>query len=80
MKINLEAVYSPLDPPYEKCPYCGNEEYMTYHHCSGDLVCYSRFDHKTTDNTEMYEGLDYTYRRKFAYCAECKKKIFRIKE
>ncbi|WP_162944228.1 hypothetical protein [Paenibacillus aceti] len=61
----------------KECPHCGGGSYYQKYQVSGPSRAYSNFDGTEAENGEMYEGL--TYRGgKYAYCAGCHKRLFRV--
>ncbi|RSU11623.1 hypothetical protein CBF29_07860 [Vagococcus elongatus] len=62
-----------------KCPHCGSEEYYVKTRIYGKCDHYRRFDGKETDNSGMHDNLTYVDGT-IAYCAECKKRLFRLEE
>lgn len=78
-KIDLKTVYPLENPPFKKCPYCGNEEFYIKQYVHGNVNYHCRFDGKEGENGELHEPLSYTDIGKFAYCSECQKKIFKYR-
>lgn len=76
-KVDLKIVYPLENPPFEKCPYCGCEEFYINQRAQGNLEYHYRFDGDEADNGELHEPLSYTNIGKFAYCSECSKRLFR---
>ena len=62
------------------CPYCGSEEYYIKQSFKGVCEYNMRFDGKEADNTTMYENSDWKNRSKYAWCAKCHKKLFKLEE
>lgn len=79
-KIDLKIVYSQENPPIEKCPYCGSREFYIKQQVSGTVEYRYRFDGEEGENGELHEPLSYTDIGKFAYCTECRKKLFRFRK
>lgn len=79
-KIDLKTVQDVGSPDIAECPYCGCEEFYVRVRYSGEGAYRYRFDGGDTHNEDMYDCLRYTTIGKFAYCCDCEKKIFRIKE
>lgn len=78
-KVDLKIVYPLRKPPVEKCPYCGNEEFYINQQASGNVQYHFRFDGEEGENGELHEPLRYTDIGKFAYCTECRKRLFRYR-
>lgn len=64
----------------DKCPHCGSDTYYTKHYVSGTSHYYKRFDGEETDNTDMYGNLKHTLQSKYAWCADCEKRLFKVDE
>ncbi|MFQ7583792.1 MAG: hypothetical protein ACLRMW_06390 [[Clostridium] symbiosum] len=79
-KVDLKIVHELEKPPFEKCPYCGSEEFYINQYVSGYVEYHYRFDGDNGENGELHEPLKYADKGKFAYCAECRKKIFRYRK
>ena len=79
-KVDLTKVHSIDEPDIEKCPYCGNDEYYMRVRYSGEGIYRYRFDGEAAGNEDMYDCLRDKPIGKFAYCCNCDKRIFRIKE
>lgn len=78
-KVDLKTVYSLAKPPVEKCPYCGSEEFCINQRVSGYVEYHYRFDGDEGENGELHEPLNYTDTGKFAYCTDCRKRLFRYR-
>lgn len=78
-KVDLKIVYPLENPPIEKCPYCGGEEFCIIQRVSGTVEYHYRFDGEEGENGELHEPLNYTDIRKFAYCPSCRKRLFRYR-
>ena len=66
--------------PIDRCPYCGSDaEYYTKDYVCGSTRCYQRFDGGEADNTGLYDLLR-NRQGKYAYCANCDSRLFRINE
>ena len=62
----------------EQCPYCGNnEEYYVKERYSGTCDYKHRFDGVEADNRGLYDHANHKS-GKYAYCAACNKRIFKI--
>lgn len=79
-KPDLTVVKGIEEPDMSECPYCGNDEYYIKLRYSGKGICRYRFDGEEADNEDLYDNVGDTLIGKFAYCAGCDKKIFRVKE
>ncbi len=80
MKADLKTIQDLYNPDIKECPYCGNDEFYYKQHMVGDGLMFCRYDGKETENGDMHEGLRYTPKGKFAYCTECKKRVFRFRK
>lgn len=78
-KVDIKMVYSIENPPLNKCPYCGSEEFYINQSVSGKVEYHYRFDGEVAENGELHEPLNYTDIGKFAYCSCCRKRLFRYK-
>lgn len=79
VKVDLKTVYDLENPPFQRCPYCGCEEFYTDEYISGRTRYYQRFDGDEADNGSMYEGTVTRPIGVYAYCAECEKRLFRYR-
>lgn len=80
MKVDLKTVQDTDNPIIKKCPYCGCETFYTNHAIKGKIRTFARYDGEEAANNEMYDGIDHILLGKFAYCADCNKKVFRFKK
>lgn len=78
-KPDLTTVQDITGPNMTECPYCGNDEYYVNYRYSGTGAYRYRFDREEAENGDMYDCLKDTVVGKFAYCCNCDKRIFRIK-
>lgn len=62
------------------CPYCGGETYYIKQRYSGCGNYYFNFDGTDTDNSEFYENSDYKLTSKYAWCADCDKRLFKLED
>lgn len=61
------------------CPKCqSNEGYYVKQSVKGKIIFRQNFDGSEADNGDMYDHLEHTYISKYAFCLNCKEKIFRI--
>lgn len=79
-KVDLSTVQDERNPKITECPYCGHDEYYVNYRYSGVGAYRHRFDGKEAENGDMYDCLKDTVVGKFAYCCNCNKRIFRIKD
>lgn len=62
-----------------ECPHCGsNEGYYEKNRVSGEVVIYYNFDGSAADNSDMYDYLSYKPKSKYAFCAACNKRLFKL--
>lgn len=80
MKADLKMVQNLYNPKIKECPYCGEDTFYYKQHMSGTGNMFVRFDGDETENGDMHEALNYTPMGKFAYCANCKKKVLRFRK
>lgn len=80
VKVDLKTVYDLENPPFQRCPYCGCEEFYTDESISGRTRYYRRYDGDEADNGSMYEGATTRPIGIYAYCAECEKRVFRYRD
>lgn len=64
------------------CPYCGNEEFYIKQSYKGTCEYNMRFDmdNRDVENGEMYDSAGYKTIGKYAYCNNCRKRLFPISE
>lgn len=63
------------------CPKCGNDtEFYTKERYKGTCKVYFRYDGALTNNSEMYDYAEHSYRSKFVFCAECDARVSKIEE
>ena len=79
-KADLKTVQELCEPAIKECPYCGYDEFYYNQHMVGDGYVYCRYDGKETSNYDMHESLRYTVQGKFAYCSNCRKRVFRFRK
>lgn len=66
--------------PVDRCPYCGSDYgYYTKQQAHGPVRYNYEFDGSESDNGEMYNCLSYTG-GKYAYCAHCDKRLFKMED
>ena len=78
-KVDLKIVYPIENPPVKKCPYCGGGEFYINQRARGNIEYHYRFDGNEGENGELHEPLNYTDIGKFAYCTDCRKRLFRYR-
>lgn len=64
------------------CPYCGNSEFFIKQRYSGQCEYNMRFDMNNGDveNGEMYTYASFKTVGKYAYCNNCRKRLFPVSE
>lgn len=62
------------------CPYCGSEIYYIKQSFKGVCEYFMRFDGETADNESMYDNSGWKNRSKYAWCAKCHKRLFKLEE
>lgn len=81
MKVDLKTVQDIDNPLIKKCPYCGGETFFVNYRVSGKIVEYNHYDGEGDyQNIEMHDGVITKSIGKFAYCADCKEKVFRFEK
>ena len=61
------------------CPYCGSDAgFYTKDYVRGMTRYFYRFDGSEADNSSLYDMLYHT-KGAYAYCANCDKRLFRMK-
>lgn len=64
--------------PITKCPDCGSQYFEVKQRISGYGSYFVNMENGEVDCDGLYDGLICTNVRKYAVCAECGKKLFRI--
>lgn len=64
--------------PIDKCPKCGNTSFTVKQRISGIGEYYVDLESGDVDGTELHSGLRYTNINKYAICADCGKRLFKI--
>ncbi len=64
----------------KECPYCKSEVFYAKEYVKGEVCYFSRFDGQEGDNTQLYDGLTHKLKSKYAWCADCHKRLFKIEE
>lgn len=64
--------------PIEKCPKCGGLDFYVKQRISGSSLYYETLDGTDTDNSSLHDGLMYTTISKYARCADCDTKLFKL--
>ena len=64
------------------CPYCGNEEFFIKQSYKGTSEYNMRFDmdNRDVENGEMHGSASYKTIGKYAYCNNCRERLFPISE
>lgn len=57
------------------CPYCGGETWYRLQTYKGTCEFRTNFDGTEAENDDMYDGVEYKFKDKFAYCTSCNEKI-----
>lgn len=74
----LEEIRKPEDMIC--CPYCGNEEFYVKQKTNGPANYYYRFDVEQDNNGGANDSILFELVSSFAYCANCRMKLFKLKE
>lgn len=69
---------NPFNFPYTKCPYCGGGTITIRQRIFGQSEYYIDLETGEIDSTEMHSGLTYKNKTKYAYCADCCKRLFKL--
>lgn len=64
--------------PVKKCKNCGGVDFYVRQRISGYGTYYDTLDGSEADNSDLHNNLSYKTISKYAYCADCKKRMFRI--
>jgi len=62
----------------DKCPYCGSPEYYIKQSFKGICNWKIRFDGEEVDNGDIYDNTTYKMISEFAWCSQCKKRLFKL--
>ena len=79
-KVDLKTVYDLKNPPFQKCPYCGCEEFYVNVRISGFSRFNFCFDGSDTYNGELFDSVDVRKNGVYAYCKDCEKRLFRYRD
>lgn len=64
--------------PIKECPKCGGTIFYVKQHISGNGIYYDSLEGEEVDNSSLHDSLIYKTTSKYAYCADCKKRLFKI--
>lgn len=64
----------------KECPHCRNEEYYIKQSYRGTCHYNLRFDGGEAYNGEMWDNAQFKNTSKYAYCNNCGKRLFELKE
>lgn len=64
----------------KECPYCGHDEFYVKQSYHGVCEYNFRYDGKEAENGDMWEGATMKDITKYAYCNNCNKRLFLMKE
>ena len=64
------------------CPRCGNTlKFYTKERYKGECNYYFRTDGQVcSENSEMYDYAEHSYKSKFVFCSECHAKVCTVEE
>ncbi|MGE4282356.1 MAG: hypothetical protein AB7G87_01405 [Clostridia bacterium] len=66
--------------PVDKCPFCESDSgFYTKEQVHGSINVRHNYDGSEAENGSMYECLSYKG-GKFAYCLDCKRRLFKMSE
>lgn len=67
--------------PITKCPHCGNDEFYVKQKVTGTIEYNYNFDGShDAYNGDYIDNLNYKTTSKYAYCNNCRKRLFKITE
>lgn len=64
--------------PIDSCPYCGDTVIKVTQRISGYGEFYDSLIEKQVDNSSLHDYLRYKTINKYAYCANCGKRLFEL--
>ena len=64
----------------DKCPHCGEKDFFVKQSIKGIGQYYMNLDGEEVDNSTLHDGLEYRTIGKYAYCCDCRKRMFKITE
>lgn len=64
--------------PLRKCPYCGGRTLKIRQRISGIGEYYVDLESGEIEATELHSGLQYKNTGKYAICADCGKRLFKV--
>lgn len=62
----------------KECPYCGHKEYFIKESFKGNNEVYMTFKGEVVESVNTYENANHKRISKFAFCANCEKRIARL--
>ena len=64
----------------KECPFCGHDTYFIKQRYSGYCEYQIRYDDKETFNGEMFDEAEFKEVSKYAWCSNCRKRLFKIED
>lgn len=71
---------NPYNFPITECPKCGGKTIAIKQYIHGYGEYYIDLETGETDCTELHSGLSYRNTGKYAVCADCGKRLFKVKD
>lgn len=69
---------NPYNFPISSCPYCGGGTIAIKQYMHGYGEYYVDLETGEVDATELHSGLQYRNSGKYAVCADCGKRLFKV--
>lgn len=79
IKLDLKTIYDIDKPPFQKCPFCGYDEFYVKMSAHGKIYDRHRYDGNEAENGDMYDNLTTKPVGVYAYCDNCEKRLFRYR-
>lgn len=64
----------------KECPFCGHDTYFIKQRYSGYCEYQIRYDNEETDNGELLYGAEFKNVSKYAWCSNCRRRLFKIED
>lgn len=71
---------NPYNFPISSCPYCGGGTIAIKQYIHGYGEYYVDLETGDLDATELHSGLQYRNTGKYAVCADCRKRLFKVND
>lgn len=66
--------------PINNCPYCGGGTIKINQHIHGNGEYYVDLENGEIESSSLHDSLVYRNRGKYAVCADCNKRLFKVDE